>query len=433
MKLQALSLENFRAFPFLAMEFRPDLTVLTGQNGAGKSSVLDAAALALGTYAGGFSGVSAPGLSPADARLEPDGRRETGPVRIAARLDVSGHPLAWSRTLEGGRTLSADAGELLQYAAALEEHLRRKAPVTLPLVAHYGADRAWFSGREAAPLQKIWIKNRQSGYLGCLDAAAGGRLLLSWFESMAYAKQQKLQAMPGAAGDDSVLPELYAVTEAMAACYKSAFPDAKDVSFSFDTVQGELEIMTTGPDGRAERLPLRLLGRGVQSALLLVADIAYRMAVLNPRLGAELTTQTPGIVLIDEIDLHLHPAWQKHILADLQRIFPLVQFIVTTNSPVVLANVDAKCVRVMRGGQVYRASAQTYARPVDAVLREAMQADPRPDAVRAAIASFYDALEARALDEAKEKLARLTECLGETDGDVVRAAAALEQVSQSAL
>ena len=174
MKLQALSLENFRGFPKLAMEFRPDLMILTGPNGAGKSAILDAAALALATYVGGFSDIPVRGISPTDIRMESTDNpmtpyRHTGPVRISARVEVSGHPLAWSRTLENGRTVSTDATEVLQYAAALQEHLRRRSVITLPVVAYYGASRRWLEGRDPSTLQKVWIKNRQSGYLGCLQ------------------------------------------------------------------------------------------------------------------------------------------------------------------------------------------------------------------------------------------------------------------------
>lgn len=436
MKLQALSLENFRGFPKLAMEFRPDLMILTGPNGAGKSAILDAAALALATYVGGFSDIPVRGISPTDIRMESTDNpmtpyRHTGPVRISARVEVSGHPLAWSRTLENGRTVSTDATEVLQYAAALQEHLRRRSVITLPVVAYYGASRRWLEGRDPSTLQKVWIKNRQSGYLGCLQASPDERMLLSWFENMTYAKQQKLQAAfapPNPA--DLIVPDLYAVTQAMAACYKSAFPDVKDVSISFDVVQQDLELTITRPDDHVERLPMRLLGQGIKNTLLLVSDIAYRMAVLNPQFGADVTDLTPGVVLIDEIELHLHPAWQKRILSDLQKIFPLVQFIVTTNAPVVLANTDAKCVRVLRGGQVYRASLQTYSKPVDVILIEVMKTNPQPDTVTEAFSSFYESLEAHEMEAAEQKLGWLTECLGENDRSVERAAQALKHAKE---
>ena len=428
MKLQALSLDHFRGFSHLAMEFRPDCMILTGANDTGKSAILDAAAIALSAYLSGFTGILAQGFAPSDVRLTTAANGETkeaGAVCLQAQLDIFGHSLTWRRVLESGRTLSLDAEELLQYAAALQEHMRRQSPITLPLLAHYGADRSWIN-REPETLQKVWIKNRQSGYLGCMDTKHDVHLLFSWFENMTYAKQQKLQTLgkkPDAS--DRGIPELYAVTEAMAECYRSAFPDVKKVRFSFDVVQHDLELIVTGQDDTTQRLPLRLLGRGAKTILLLVADIACRMAILNPQLGADAVQQTPGIVLIDELELHLHPSWQKHILDDLRRIFPQIQFLVSTHSPILLAGADAKCVRVVRGGQVYRASLQTYSKPVDLILSEVMQTDPQPAAVKLAFSSFYESLEAEDMGSAIQKLDWLKEALGDNLPEVRQAAEAL--------
>lgn len=87
-----------------------------------------------------------------------------------------------------------------------------------------------------------------------------------------------------------------------------------------------------------ERLPLRLLSSGFRTLLGMVLDIAYRMAILNPDLLDQIVLSTPGIVLIDEIDMHLHPNWQWKVIKALQTIFPRVQFIATTHSPIIVAS-----------------------------------------------------------------------------------------------
>ena len=81
------------------------------------------------------------------------------------------------------------------------------------------------------------------------------------------------------------------------------------------------------------RIPVNQLSDGYKSTMSLVADIAYRMAVLNPQLLGDVCNETDGIVLIDEVDLHLHPKWQQRILGDLTEIFPKVQFIISTHAP----------------------------------------------------------------------------------------------------
>ena len=80
----------------------------------------------------------------------------------------------------------------------------------------------------------------------------------------------------------------------------------------------------------------------------MAADIAYRMARLNPDLGENVALQTPGVVLIDEVDMHLHPSWQQTVINDLTRAFPLVQFIVTTHSPQLLTSVPPESIRILR-------------------------------------------------------------------------------------
>jgi predicted ATP-binding protein involved in virulence len=100
-------------------------------------------------------------------------------------------------------------------------------------------------------------------------------------------------------------------------------------SISYDIAEDTL--LATCADTRI--LPFRMLSDGVRNMLAMVADIAKRTAVLNPHLGAEAAKQTPGIVLIDEIDLHLHPKWQRRVIEDLKRTFPEIQFFATTHSP----------------------------------------------------------------------------------------------------
>ena len=95
------------------------------------------------------------------------------------------------------------------------------------------------------------------------------------------------------------------------------------------------------------------LSDGFRSILSMVADLAYRMVRLNPQLGEQAVVQTPGVVLIDEIDMHLHPLWQQTVLLDMQRAFPEVQFIVTTHSPQVLSSVPAASVRVLVWGRSF--------------------------------------------------------------------------------
>ena len=84
-------------------------------------------------------------------------------------------------------------------------------------------------------------------------------------------------------------------------------------------------------------LPISDLSAGFQSLIWMVFDIAYRMAVLNPD-KKEKIALTRGIVLIDELDMHLHPKWQWRVIDSLREVFPNVQFIATTHAPILFAS-----------------------------------------------------------------------------------------------
>lgn len=93
------------------------------------------------------------------------------------------------------------------------------------------------------------------------------------------------------------------------------------------------------------------LSDGSRCIISMAADLAYRMVRLNPFLGERSVIDTPGVVLIDEVDMHLHPSWQQTILLDLQQAFPNIQFIVTTHSPQVLSSVPAETIRILVWGK----------------------------------------------------------------------------------
>ena len=89
-----------------------------------------------------------------------------------------------------------------------------------------------------------------------------------------------------------------------------------------------------------ESLPVRFLSSGFRTLIGMVLDISYRMAVLNPNLLGDIIEKTPGIVLIDELDMHLHPKWQWMVVSALKETFPSIQFIATTHSPLIIASCE---------------------------------------------------------------------------------------------
>lgn len=109
----------------------------------------------------------------------------------------------------------------------------------------------------------------------------------------------------------------------------------------------------------------------------MVLDIAYRMAILNPFLRDDILQQTPGIVLIDEIDMHLHPKWQWNIVNALKKTFPKVQFIVTTHSPIIVASCKEENLILLNKDEEGKYKKSLGGWQVDDVLKDVMETGNR--------------------------------------------------------
>lgn len=427
MHLCKMELENFRCFSDLSIDFHERQTVLIGANGSGKSAILDAVALALGSYLAGVDGAKSNAIHHDDVREKMffhgsiPTREPMYPSRISALAEcASGKKMKWSRSLNraGGRTTVKDAHPVMDFAAELQQRVRQgDEEAILPLVAYYGTGRLWNQKQTHMVKKKTQpAKSRFKGYEDCLDAATNEKRMLQWFSRMTYAQLQ----------DGKVLPELFAVEKAMADCYAGIDREAVDTNIRFNVKTDELELLVQRKQGALEYLPLNLLSDGIRTILNMVADIAYRMAVLNPQLLGEALQRTDGIVLIDEIDMHLHPAWQKRILKDLCHIFPKIQFIVTTHAPSVLVNIPRENIRILENGQVRVPNQHTYGREVSAVLTETMQTDVVPVEIRKNFQLLYQAVDQKDLPRAEQILENLKDILGENDGKVIDAQIAID-------
>ncbi|WP_281883488.1 AAA family ATPase [Paenibacillus sp. YYML68] len=329
MIIHELKMENFHGFEKREITFSNQFTVLIGDNGTGKTAVLDGLAIALGSLLSGFDGVHSRhirkdevhrktfiqgGLS--DIQLQ-------YPVKISCCGTVEGELKTWSRALNGkhGTTTSKEAKSIMDYANSLQKKVSRGDPVVLPLISYYGTGRLWVQKRERNDF-KIRT-DRLGGYSFCLDPASSEKHFTRWMEKMTYIELQKKQRK-------QELPILEAVRNAISVCMKNW----KTIEFDVDSE----EIRAIREDGTI--LPFRMLSDGVRNMIGMIADIAHRMAQLNPGLEANALSETPGVVLIDELDLHLHPKWQRTIVNDLKRTFPRIQFIVTSHSPFIVQSLE---------------------------------------------------------------------------------------------
>lgn len=168
-------------------------------------------------------------------------------------------------------------------------------------------------------------------------------------------------------------------------------------------------------------LPVEILSDGLRNTIAMVADLAYRACKLNPHLASAAPQQTPGVVLIDEVDMFLHPQWQQIIVGSLQAAFPKLQFIVTTHSPQVLSTVKRENIRVIgpdANGQLIAAPplAMTYGEPSGEVMHSVMLVDPQPPVTeKADLQRLTEWVDQGLYDQSKtiQLMQELTSVLGE--------------------
>lgn len=429
MFFESLTLKNYRCYECVNVKFNPEYSVLVGVNGAGKSTILDGLATALGSYIAGFDGIASNGISQDDAHrkmYELGSRIEAEPqypVEIGATCVFDWqNRITWTRSLHGkdGRTHIREAKDVMDYAVNLQKQVRAgDKNAILPLIAYYGTGRLYMQKKQKRNTSQDTLFTRTSGYTDCLDSASNDKLMMRWFEQMTLLQLQ----------EGMRVPELDVVKRAMGKCFAGADQPESIAEFDYKIKTHEIEIVYQ-KNGVKERLPMKMLSDGLRITISMVADIAYRMAVLNPQLLDRIAEETPGVVLIDEVDMHLHPEWQKRIMTDLHYIFPRVQFIVTTHSPSVLANIKKEHILLLEDGEIYTPENTSYGRDISAIMNELMKVEVRPEAVVKLRDAFYQTLSEEDYGKAKVLLDELTEILGDNDADVVQAKVSydLEQV-----
>ena len=419
--LQHLRLRDFRCFDSIDITFHPRLTVLVAANGAGKTSVLDAIAVALGPYVGAFDEAAGRYFLPTDIRrariratassemeYAPDG------VSLEATGSIPGHtaPTTWKRSLAGptrAKTTIKDAKTLIDYGKHLQQAVRTPGnDACLPVLAYYGTGRLWQQKKLIdARLERT---SRTTAYANCLDPASSYKSFVAWFRYWST-NALKGQLDANKAGRPYTPTEFDHCLESVGDAVNTCLAPAGWGDIAYSLAREELVAHHT----QHGELPVELLSDGIRNMVGMVADIAFRATKLNPQLGRDAARQTYGIVLIDEVDMHLHPAWQQIVLSSLGSAFPNLQFIVTTHSPQVLTSVDAACIRLLREdvdtetGQRHCIAAtiplQTRGVASSDLLARIMGVDPVPDLPEARMVADYHALIQQGLHASTEGIA----------------------------
>lgn len=439
MQIKALHLKNFRCFSDLSVNFSVPYTVLIGNNGAGKTSILQALQILLDTF------VTPIQFNMVDSVFNmnlntPEMRITTSDVKLKAKLngsvfynepqypsslklfaEISDDSIEWETVFGSESSMNPAENPILNVVLELQKKLVSNESVVLPVVVFYNSKRLWsrkISLNNEDEEKESPFLSRLKGYVGCIDdSVLRNNDLREWFMRM-FLIERKRQ-----------IPEFQAVKQAITNCYLEIDnrENLKKVLIDYDAEkEDDLEFHIYFNDGNVEILPMSYLSDGSQSILAMVADIAYRMAILNPHLLDNVTQETNGVILIDEIDLHLHPSWQRRIIDALHKTFPKVQFIFTTHSPSILTNVPKENILILDKDKVFTPSVKTYGRDVNSILREVMHSEIRPKETSDKLSAFSNAIADENLIEAEKILGELKVQLGENDSEVVGAQVTLD-------
>ncbi len=396
-------LDQYRCFEAFDLTLEPDLTVLFAENGGGKTAVLTALSVGLTPFQSGTPrGLKLdPRRDPRQVTLDERGRREpAGPCTLAWTGDVGARAGAyWSSTANpASNRKSADHRQVLD---AMEQV--RVPGARWPLFAFYGVDRM---GRGLASTKPVPSRpDRWEGYAGSLNAAQDDSALLTWLLEEILAdtvRRQEGEAERFLAS--AVMDTLAKATPGV----ERAWYDPRERSPVVRFESGEVA-------------PWQELSDGFHIYLALVADIARRAVMLNEQDGGEAPALVEGVVLIDEIDLHLHPRWQRVVLDGLRTVFPRLQFIVTTHSPQVLSSAENRQVRHLVGGKIQEHGVFVEGRDSNAILREQMGTEDRDAEGRAELRALHDAIDQGSKEQAEARYAGLLAKWGDLDPALIRA------------
>ena len=329
MKLKSVSLENFRSKVSSTLKLGSRLTLLIGENGNGKTTFLDATAIALGEILTYLPEVKGIGFK-ARGEIHQQNGKSAPYTRIKV---VACTGISWDRmqkrdkSQKTAKQIQAGLG-VKQLHRYLQESIldpwNLGLPFQLPVIVQYGVSRALL---ENLPMRRSGFPKNHSRFDSLSDAlnpTSRFRSAFIWFYNKENEESRLRQIMRDF---DVTLPELDAVRR----CISTLFPNLSNPK----TVVNPLRFVVT-QDG--EELELDQLSDGYKTMLGLAVDLSKRMAAANPHMDDPLAAE--AIVMIDEVDLHLHPSWQQRVVSDLLKCFPNTQFILTTHSPIVVEGIN---------------------------------------------------------------------------------------------
>lgn len=360
MRLKSLKITNMRLVGDLPLkiDFAPDkhIALVVGDNGAGKTTILDALSHMLSPFIAQFPGLSLDVIPEQDVHVNVEGRLASALTMVAEFYehddvtecvgdklfdDNARDVIKAVRTRKGtgnSKMVESELKEIRNYAASMMEGVSASIyKFSLPVLAYYGTDRGSIKGPER---RRYSSKNyeRWDCYKDALVPATNFKRFFAWFDLMEDEERREREKRKDF---DYKSPVLKTVREAL-----DKLLDGKYQRPRIDTHPLRFVMTEHCEYGGEREIRIEQMSAGFKIMVAMIADLAARMAEANPQ--SEHPLDESGIVLIDEIDLHLHAKWQRIVLKQLHDIFPRVQFVITTHSPLVVLGADSDYVQLFK-------------------------------------------------------------------------------------
>ena len=404
MRLESIKLAGFRGISKLKLKFPEQINALAGVNGSGKSAVLDCTAIMLSRLIGRIRSSAGTGRYFVDSDIS----NETSETQNKVAIRFQGQSVHWSvtKTRKGRRKQTITRLDVMKkHIERFRSELDEDEHAKLPVVVYYPVNRAVLD----IPL-RIRIRHRFDDRLAAYDQALSGegrsfRVFFEWFREREDLENEYLIDEPSFRD-----PQLRAVRVAI----RRLLPGFRRLKIR----RLPLRMVVKKND---EELIVNQLSDGEKCTLAMAGDLARRMVIANPFMEDPLETE--AVVLIDEIGLHLHPGWQRHIVPALAETFTNTQFILSTHSPAVLSQLKSNSIWIMsktESGIVANRPEDAYGQTVNRILEDVMGVPARPREVEDELGGLYVAIEEKDMEKAKYLLGCLQKTIG-TDPDLVRA------------
>ena len=396
----------------MSLNFSSGVNLLIGDNGVGKTTVLEALALSVQTYFSRMNDITKKGITQKDVRFTSSlvgdasqHRMYYTPTTIKSTVELGGveYSSEISREDETNATRTKYVGKEL--AAAGRELLNSQTEI-LPVICYFSTSRVVDTQKAStSSVGKNKLNDRRCGYMDCLNATLDRKALTDWAFKMAMAEYKK--GMP--------IAEYEAFKKAVGT-FMQKMNDLNEIPLVEYT--RDFEDITYTENGKT--MLVNYLSAGYQSLLWMLMEISFRVALLNPEMADY--SQAEGIVLIDEIDMHLHPRWQWKILDALHSSFPKVQFIAATHSPIIISSFrDAKLLSIGQNGVEELSGAYAYS--IDDVVAYKQGSSGIPQELWQRKKEFEDAFYQRDKQNSQKALDGMKELFGEDNTEVKRAEA----------